>query len=80
MRTLAAVMLTMRLGGLVLHEQLSRTVGFDTLSPEGLVALAPHVLAIFSGELFDKRVIQEAASALDDFNRRNSQSEQEQRT
>jgi len=67
-RTLAAVMLTMRLGSLVLHEQLSRTVGFDTLSPDGLMKLAPHMLSIFSGDLFDQRVIQDAATALDEFN------------
>jgi len=69
-RTMGAVLLTMRLGGLVLHEQLSRTVGFDTLSPEGLMELAPHVLSILSGDVFDKRTLHDAATALDEFNRR----------
>lgn len=65
--TLAAVILTMRLGGLVLHDQLSRAVGFDSLSPEGLMKLAPHVMSIFSGEVFDRGMMQEAARALDQF-------------
>lgn len=67
-RTLGAVLLTMRLGGLVLHEQLSRAVGFDSLSAEGLMKLAPHVLSIFSGEVFDQRAMQSAADALEEFN------------
>ena len=77
-RTLAAVMLTMRLGGLVLHEQLSRAVGFDTLSPAGLMKLAPHILSIFSGEVFDQRAMEDAASALDDFNQQTKEEEQSQ--
>ncbi|NND04203.1 MAG: TetR/AcrR family transcriptional regulator [Acidimicrobiia bacterium] len=74
-QTFGAVLLTMRLGGLVLHEQLSRTVGFDTLSPEGLMELAPHTLSILSGEVFDKRALHDAASALDEFNRQTKEKE-----
>lgn len=66
-RMLAAVILTMRLGSLLLHNQLSRTLSIDSLSAQGLMKLAPHVLSIFSGEVFDRRMMQDAASALAEF-------------
>jgi len=66
-RTQAAVILVMQLGGLVLHEHYSRVLGVDTLSAEGLMTIAPHVLRAYSGELFDPGVIAEAGRALEDY-------------
>lgn len=66
MRTQATVLLVMQLGGLVLHEHYSRTLAVDSLSADGMVKIAPHVLRIFSGELFNQDMLAEAGRALDD--------------
>jgi AcrR family transcriptional regulator len=47
-RTRAAVFTAMKLGVVVLHEQLSRTLAIDTLSPNGLSEVSEAVLDIIS--------------------------------
>ena len=54
----------MQLGGLVLHEHYTRTLGVDTLSAEGLSTIAPYMLRIHSGQLIDPRLLSEMESAL----------------
>lgn len=66
MTTQATVLLVMQLGGLVLHEHYSRTLGIDTLSAAGMATIAPHALRIFSGELFNNDMLAEAGRALDE--------------
>lgn len=64
-RVQAAVLVTFQLGGLILHEHLSRAVGLDALTPEGLLATAPYSLRVISGALFDQDLMAETARALD---------------
>lgn len=63
-RKQAALLVATQLSTLIFHEQLSRALGHDMLSVEGLVAAAPYALQIFSGDLFDKDVIAEARESL----------------
>lgn len=63
--TQAAVLASMRMATLVLHEHLSRFLGVDVLTKEGLIALAPAALRLFSGELFNQEVLADAARAVD---------------
>jgi len=65
-RSQAAVLVVMQLGGLVLHEHFSRALGVDTLSSDGLLRAAPYTLRLFSGELFNREVLADAAKALED--------------
>jgi AcrR family transcriptional regulator len=67
-RKQAAVLVTMQLGGIVLHEHFSRAMGIDTLTSEGLIAAAPYALRVFSGDLFNQDVVAEAAHAIDHLN------------
>lgn len=62
----AAVLVALQLGGIVLHEHVSRALGVDVLTPEGLVVEAPYALRLFSGELFNREVIEEASRAVDE--------------
>lgn len=63
--TQAAVLTSMRLATLVLHEHLSRVMGVDVLTKEGLIAMAPAALRLLSGELFNNDVLADAATAVD---------------
>ena len=63
-RKQAAILVAMQLGGLILHEHLSRAMGVDMLTSEGLVASAPYSLQAFSGELFNKEIIAQAKQAI----------------
>lgn len=63
-RKQAAVLVTMQLGALILHEHLTRAFGVDMLSAEGLLAAAPYSIQIFSGDLFDQDVIAQTKQAL----------------
>jgi AcrR family transcriptional regulator len=65
-RSQAAVLVVMQLGGLVLHEHFSRALGVDTLSTDGVLRAAPYALRLFSGELFNREVMADAAKALED--------------
>ncbi len=63
-RTRAALLLSMQLGGMVLHEHLSRALGIDVHSPEGLVAVSRASLELFSQGLVTEELAAEAAAAL----------------
>ena len=63
-RKQAAVLVAMQLGGLILHDHLSRAFDTDMLSAQGLMAAAPYTLQIFSGELFNQEVIAQTKRAL----------------
>jgi len=67
-RKQAAVLVVMQLGGLVLHDHLSRVFGADMLTAEGLLAAAPYSLQIFSGDLFNQDVIGQTREALSELN------------
>jgi len=66
MRSQAVVLLVMQLGGLVLHEHYTRSLGVDTLSAEGMLNIAPHMLRIYSGDLFKPSVIADAEAAVEE--------------
>lgn len=63
-RKQAAVLVTMQLSGLILHDHLTRAFGVDTLTAEGLMAMAPYALQVYSGDLFDQEVIAQTKEAL----------------
>jgi AcrR family transcriptional regulator len=63
-RARAAVLVSMQLGGLVLHEHLSRALGVDTLTPVGAVRVGRMALELFSG-LFTEDTYSAALAALD---------------
>jgi len=67
-RKQAAVLVAMQLGGLVLHDHLSRAFGADMLTAQGLLAAAPYSLQIFSGDLFNQDVIGLTRVALSELN------------
>jgi len=69
LKSQAAVLAVMQLGSLVLHEHLSRALGVDTLSAEGLIATAPYALRLLSGELFNPAIVADASAAVDELNR-----------
>jgi AcrR family transcriptional regulator len=60
----AALLLSMQLGGMVLHEHLSRALGVDVHSPEGLVAMSRASLELFSQGLLTEEFTAEATAAL----------------
>ncbi|MCZ6504351.1 MAG: TetR/AcrR family transcriptional regulator [Actinobacteria bacterium] len=64
-RKQAAILVAMQLGGLILHQHLSRAMGVDTLTSEGLMASAPYTLQVFSGNLFNTEVIAQAKKAIE---------------
>ena len=74
-RTQATVILVMQLGGLVLHEHYSRQLGVDTLSAEGMLTIAPHVLRVYSGELFNPEVLAEAGAGVAEATKQKSEKE-----
>lgn len=65
----AAALTAVGLGGLVLHEHLSRALGVDVLSPEGLARSAQFSLPILSGKLFSSEIMEEAIAAVDEVHR-----------
>ncbi|MDX1745339.1 MAG: TetR family transcriptional regulator [Halobacteriales archaeon] len=75
-RRQAAVLVTMQLGGLILHEHYSRAMGVDTLTADGLVATAPYALRVLSGELFDREVMADAARTMTELNDHDSETEE----
>jgi AcrR family transcriptional regulator len=75
-RKQAAVLVTMQLGGLILHEHMSRALGVDTLTSEGLIATAPYTLRVVSGELFNPQVVEDATRTMDELNQRTTTEEQ----
>jgi hypothetical protein len=52
----------MQLGMTVMHSHLDRNLGMDTLSAEGIAALTPTLLEIFSG-LFTPEVLERIDAA-----------------
>lgn len=75
-RRQAAVLVTMQLGGLILHEHYSRAMGVDTLTSEGLIAAAPYALRIFSGELFSRKVVEDVSKTMDELIRTETETEE----
>jgi AcrR family transcriptional regulator len=65
-RKQAAVVVTMQLGGLVLHDHYSRAMGVDTLTGDGLIAVAPYVLRVYSGELFNAEVMADVTKTVNE--------------
>jgi AcrR family transcriptional regulator len=74
-RTQAVVMLVMQLGGLVLHEHYTRTLGVDTLSADGMLTIAPYMLRIYSGEFIDPRLLSDVETALSELDEEETQKE-----
>ncbi|MEE8374993.1 MAG: TetR/AcrR family transcriptional regulator [Acidimicrobiia bacterium] len=64
-RKQAAVLVAMQLGGLMLHDQLTRAFGVDMLTAEGLMASAPYTLQIFSGELFNREIMAQTKQTIE---------------
>ena len=58
LETRTAVQMAMQLGMTVMHSHLDRNLGMDTLSAEGIAALTPTLLEIFSG-LFTPAVLEQ---------------------
>lgn len=69
-RRQAAVLVAMQLGQLILHEQYSRAMGVDTLTSEGLITIAPYALRVFSGGLFSRQLLDDAAQTVNELNER----------
>lgn len=63
-RARSAVMLSMQLGSLVLHDHLERSLGVDPLEAEGLMQLAQVSMEIFSGSLFPPEVASQMQEAV----------------
>jgi AcrR family transcriptional regulator len=63
-RKQAAVLVSMQMSSLILHDHLTRAFDVDTLTADGLMAMAPYALQIYSGELFDQDVIAQTREAL----------------
>ena len=62
LETRTAVQMAMQLGMTVMHSHLDRNLGMDTLSAEGIAALTPTLLEIFSG-LFTPAVLGQIEAA-----------------
>jgi len=62
LETRTAVQMAMQLGMTVMHSHLDRNLGMDTLSAEGIAALTPTLLEIFSG-LFTPAVLEQIETA-----------------
>ena len=67
-RKQAAVLIAMQMSFLIFHDHLTRAFEVDTLSAEGLIALAPYALQIYSGDLFDQGIIAQTKEALSQLN------------
>jgi hypothetical protein len=55
----------MQLGALVMHEHLSRALGEDLLSPEGIMRVSRATLELFSGAMFAPGQAEAMRNALD---------------
>jgi AcrR family transcriptional regulator len=75
LRTQAVVLMVMQLGGLVLHEHYTRHLGVDTLSAEGMLTVAPHMLRIYSGGLFNPQMLAEAGAGVAEATKQESEKE-----
>ena len=75
LRKQAAVLVANQLSSLVFHKHLSRILGVDMLSAEGLLAVAPYILQVYSGDLFNRDVITQTREALDTMNPQREASE-----
>ena len=65
LRARCAVQLAMQLGALVMHEHLSRALGEDLLSPEGVMRVSRATLELFSGAMFAPGQAMAMRNALD---------------
>ena len=65
LETRTAVQMAMQLGMTVMHSHLDRNLGMDTLSAEGIAALTPTLLEIFSG-LFTPSILDQIKEAYGD--------------
>jgi TetR/AcrR family transcriptional regulator, regulator of cefoperazone and chloramphenicol sensitivity len=65
LRARSAVQLAMQLGALVMHEHLSRALGEDLLSPEGIMRVSRATLELFSGAMFAPGQAEALLNALD---------------
>lgn len=63
-RSRAAVLLTMQLGGLVLHQHLSRALGADVLSLEGTMTFSTVMMEIFTTGIFTPEAAASTTAAL----------------
>ena len=63
-RARAAVLLTMQLGGLVLHQHLSRALATDVLSLEGTMAFSTVVMEILTTGIFTPEAAESTTAAL----------------
>lgn len=52
LRARCAVQLAMQMGALVMQDHLSRALGEDLLSPEGVMRVSRATLELFSGAMF----------------------------
>lgn len=52
LRARCAVQLAMQMGALLMHDHLSRALGEDLLSPEGVMRVSRATLELFSGAMF----------------------------
>jgi AcrR family transcriptional regulator len=65
LRARCAVQLAMQMGALVMHEHLSRALGEDLLSPEGVMRVSRATLELFSGAMFAPGQAEAMRNALD---------------
>jgi AcrR family transcriptional regulator len=65
LRARCAVQLAMQMGALVMHEHLSRALGEDLLSHEGLMRVSRATLELFSGAMFAPGRAEAMRKALD---------------
>lgn len=65
LRARCAVQLAMQMGALVMHEHLSRAIGDDLLSPEGIMRVSRATLELFSGAMFAPGQAEAMRKALD---------------
>ena len=65
LRARSAVQLAMQMGALLMHEHLSRALGEDLLSPEGVMRVSRATLELFSGAMFAPGQAEAIRNALD---------------
>lgn len=63
-RARAAIVLTMQLGSVVLHDHLSRALGENVFSPEGLMTLSRLSMEVFTRGLFNEDAATDTTTAL----------------
>lgn len=61
----AAMQLAMQMGALLMSEHLSRALGVDVLSPEGVMRMSRATLELFSGAMFPPGKAEEMLAAID---------------